>query len=121
MVHSNQIEPWKELSNKKLETMMIGQWGFGKKCSYYGIVKYESNGNYTTNVWEDQEKSKLLLTYSGKWYINHSKLYHTTDKIKPKTNNAGMKEVTTILNLTNDKIVLGDEKDDFFMLRFRIK
>jgi len=114
------LKPWKKLSDDEITTRISGKWKFSRTRTY-GEVVYNDDGTYVSNVWFDFNKEKKHFVHKGKWYIQNSNLYHDSVEQHKMPYSKGMKENTKVIDITKHRLVLNDEEDNLFMVRYRIK
>jgi len=120
LIQKLQVKPWKKLTDNELKISLVGKWKFGKR-RMYGEVIYHSDSTYVSNLWFDLNKEKKHFMLKGKWNILNGTLYHKNIEQHKIPYPKGMKENTKVIDITKHRLVLNDEEDNLFMVRYRIK
>jgi hypothetical protein len=120
LIQKLQLKPWKKLSDDEITTRLTGKWKFSR-TRMYGEVEYNDDGTYVSNVWFDLNKEKKFFIHKGEWHILNTNLYHNSIEQHKMPYSKGMKKNTKVIDITKHRLVLNDEEDNLFMVRYRIK
>ena len=108
-------------TDEKYSENIIGSWTEGFQVSPYGISTFGQGGRYEAKIFDNNLKTKLIVSVKGKWWIKDGKLYNVIDSAVPP--DFPLKKepyIDVIADFSNDVLTLIDE-DGKKYFKYRVK